>query len=93
MAYVWKASVTHGQVNFGYLIAGSVVSLIPCVALYVALQRYYVQGLAAGALKSWFRRRGREPGAPSSRRRYSGVAGAQAAVDTPVDAGHERGRV
>jgi multiple sugar transport system permease protein len=42
----------YGQVNFGYLIAGSVVSLLPCVILYVALQRYYVQGLAAGALKS-----------------------------------------
>jgi multiple sugar transport system permease protein len=43
---------SYGQVNFGYLIAGSVVSLLPCVILYVALQRYYVQGLAAGALKS-----------------------------------------
>jgi multiple sugar transport system permease protein len=43
---------TYGQVNFGYMIAGSVVSMIPCVALYLALQRYYVQGLAAGSLKS-----------------------------------------
>jgi multiple sugar transport system permease protein len=43
---------SYGQVNFGYLIAGSVVSLVPCVILYVALQRYYVQGLAAGSLKS-----------------------------------------
>ncbi|BDZ49734.1 ABC transporter permease [Frondihabitans sucicola] len=43
---------TYGQVNFGYLIAGSVISLIPCVALYLALQRYYVQGLAAGAVKN-----------------------------------------
>lgn len=42
----------YGAVNFGYLIAGSVVSLVPCVLLYVALQRYYVQGLAAGSLKS-----------------------------------------
>jgi multiple sugar transport system permease protein len=42
----------YGQVNFGYLIAGSVVSLLPCVILYVALQRYYVQGLAAGSIKS-----------------------------------------
>jgi multiple sugar transport system permease protein len=43
---------SYGQVQFGYLIAGSVVSMIPCVILYVALQRYYVQGLAAGSLKS-----------------------------------------
>jgi multiple sugar transport system permease protein len=43
---------SYGQVRFGYLIAGSVISLIPCVALYLALQRYYLQGLAAGAVKS-----------------------------------------
>jgi multiple sugar transport system permease protein len=42
----------YGAVNFGYLIAGSVVSMVPCVILYIALQRYYVQGLAAGSLKS-----------------------------------------
>jgi multiple sugar transport system permease protein len=43
---------SYGQVNFSYLIAGSVISLVPCVALYMALQRYYVQGLAAGAVKN-----------------------------------------
>jgi len=43
---------SYGQVNYGYLIAGSVISMVPCVALYVALQKYYVQGLAAGAVKS-----------------------------------------
>lgn len=43
---------SYGQTNFGYLVAGSVVSLIPCIALYLALQRYYVQGLASGALKN-----------------------------------------
>jgi multiple sugar transport system permease protein len=42
---------SYGQVDFGSLIAGSVISMIPCVALYIALQRYYVQGLAAGAVK------------------------------------------
>lgn len=42
----------YGAVNFGYLIAGSVVSMVPCVILYIALQRFYVQGLAAGSLKS-----------------------------------------
>jgi multiple sugar transport system permease protein len=28
-----------------------VISMISCVVLYVALQRYYVQGLASGAVK------------------------------------------
>jgi multiple sugar transport system permease protein len=43
---------SYGQVNFAYLVAGSVVSMVPCLVLYLALQRYYVQGLASGALKS-----------------------------------------
>jgi multiple sugar transport system permease protein len=44
-------SGTFGQVNFGYLIAGSVLAMIPCVILYVALQRYYVRGMMSGAVK------------------------------------------
>ncbi len=42
---------TYGAVNFGYLSAGVVIAMVPCVALYVALQRYYVRGLISGALK------------------------------------------
>jgi multiple sugar transport system permease protein len=42
---------TYGEVDFGQLVAGSVIAMIPCVVLYVALQRFYVQGLAAGAVK------------------------------------------
>lgn len=41
-----------GGVQFGYVIAGSVISAIPCIALFIALQRYYVQGLAAGSIKN-----------------------------------------
>ncbi len=41
----------YGTLDYGYLIAGAVISMIPCVVLYVALQRYYVQGLASGAVK------------------------------------------
>ena len=40
-----------GQLNYGYLLAGAVVSMIPCVVLFIALQRYYVRGLTSGALK------------------------------------------
>jgi len=42
---------TYGSVDFGYLVAGSVIAMVPCIALYVALQRYYVQGLTSGAVK------------------------------------------
>lgn len=42
---------TYGEVDFGRLVAGSVIAMIPCVILYVALQRFYVRGLAAGAVK------------------------------------------
>ncbi|MCI9888622.1 carbohydrate ABC transporter permease [Micrococcales bacterium 31B] len=40
-----------GQVNYGSLVAGAVVAMVPCIVLYVALQRYYVAGLTSGALK------------------------------------------
>lgn len=42
---------TFGAVNFGYLVAGAVLSMVPTVVLYIALQRYYVGGLTAGAVK------------------------------------------
>jgi multiple sugar transport system permease protein len=41
----------YGQVNFGLIAAGAVLAMIPCVILYAALQRYYVRGLASGAVK------------------------------------------
>lgn len=42
---------TYGEVDFGQLVAGAVIAMIPCVILYVSLQRFYVKGLAAGAVK------------------------------------------
>ena len=30
---------------------GAVIAMIPCVIIYVALQRYYVRGLVSGAVK------------------------------------------
>ena len=42
---------TYGAVNYGHLVAGAVISMVPVVILYVALQRYYVQGLMSGAVK------------------------------------------
>jgi multiple sugar transport system permease protein len=40
-----------GQVNFGWLEAGAVIAMIPCVVLYIALQRYYIRGLTSGVVK------------------------------------------
>lgn len=44
-------SGTFGELDYGLLVAGAVVAMVPCIILYVALQRFYVQGLAAGAVK------------------------------------------
>jgi multiple sugar transport system permease protein len=40
-----------GQVNFGYLEAGAVIAMLPCVLLYVGLQRFYIRGLMSGVVK------------------------------------------
>ncbi len=42
---------TYGQIDYGVLAAGAVVAMIPCVILYVTLQRFYVKGLTSGAVK------------------------------------------
>ncbi len=42
---------TYGAVNYGLLLAGSVIAMVPCIVVYVGLQRYYVRGLVSGALK------------------------------------------
>ncbi|MVA75263.1 ABC transporter permease subunit [Auraticoccus sp. F435] len=51
VALVNVQSGAYGEVNFGFLVAGAVVAMIPCIVLYVALQRFYVSGLASGAVK------------------------------------------
>jgi multiple sugar transport system permease protein len=46
--------VTSGQfgtVNWGALEAGVALTIIPCIVIYVLLQRYYVSGMLNGALK------------------------------------------
>ncbi len=44
-------SGNYGAVNYGLLLAGAVIAMIPSVVVYVSLQRYYVRGLVSGALK------------------------------------------
>jgi multiple sugar transport system permease protein len=43
---------TNGIVNYGLLEAGAVLTMIPCLVLYGFLQRQYVAGLVAGAVKA-----------------------------------------
>jgi len=42
----------YGEVNFGLIASGAVVAMIPCAILYIALQRFYVAGLASGSVKA-----------------------------------------
>jgi multiple sugar transport system permease protein len=44
-------SGSHGAIDHGALQAGTVVSAIPCLLLFLLLQRYYVRGFTSGALK------------------------------------------
>jgi len=41
----------YGTIDYGLLASGSVIAMIPCIVLFVTLQRYYVAGLSAGAVK------------------------------------------
>jgi multiple sugar transport system permease protein len=40
-----------GQISWGTLQAGVMVSMIPCVIIYAVLQRYYVAGMLSGGIK------------------------------------------
>ena len=40
-----------GSVNWGALQASVIVSILPCMIVYLLLQRYYISGLLSGAVK------------------------------------------
>jgi multiple sugar transport system permease protein len=40
-----------GSVDWGVLEAGVLVTMVPCVVIFLLLQRYYVKGLVAGSVK------------------------------------------
>jgi multiple sugar transport system permease protein len=42
---------SFGTTDWGMLQAGVTVAIIPCVVVYLLLQRYYVSGLLSGAIK------------------------------------------
>jgi multiple sugar transport system permease protein len=45
------SSGQFGSINWGSLQAGVALTIIPCIVIYVLLQRYYVSGMLSGALK------------------------------------------
>jgi multiple sugar transport system permease protein len=51
LALVNLRQQTMGAVDFGSTEAGVVVMAIPCLVLFLVLQRYYVQGFMSGAIK------------------------------------------
>jgi len=46
-----RTETSLGGTDWGMLQAGVTISIIPCVLVYLLLQRYYVSGLMSGALK------------------------------------------
>jgi multiple sugar transport system permease protein len=51
VAVVSMQERTFGAIDYGALEAGVMVMAVPCVALFLALQRHYVQGFTTGALR------------------------------------------
>ena len=51
----WRSSNLRGQVqgvvDYGATEAGVVVLALPCIVLFLLLQRHYVRGFMSGALK------------------------------------------
>ncbi len=45
------ASGQFGTINWGAIQSGVTVMMLPCLVLFLLLQRYYVRGLTAGAVK------------------------------------------
>jgi multiple sugar transport system permease protein len=46
-----RTETSLGGTDWGMLQAGVTISVVPCVLVYLLLQRYYVSGLMSGALK------------------------------------------
>jgi multiple sugar transport system permease protein len=46
-----RAETSLGGTDWGMLQAGITIAMIPCIAIYLLLQKYYVSGLLSGAVK------------------------------------------
>jgi multiple sugar transport system permease protein len=41
----------HGQIPWGYIMAASVIAVIPIIIIIALFQKYIMQGLTEGAIK------------------------------------------
>jgi multiple sugar transport system permease protein len=39
------------QMDYGVIMAGAVLASVPIIVLFIALQRFFIQGLTIGAVK------------------------------------------
>ena len=46
-----RTETSLGGTDWGMLQAGVTISIIPCIGVYLLLQKYYVSGLLSGAVK------------------------------------------
>ena len=46
-----RTTTSLGGTDWGMLQAGITISIVPCILVYLLLQRYYVSGLLSGAVK------------------------------------------
>jgi multiple sugar transport system permease protein len=46
-----RAETSLGGTDWGMLQAGITIAMIPCIGIYLLLQKYYVSGFTSGALK------------------------------------------
>jgi multiple sugar transport system permease protein len=52
---IYLTNLQHGMfgtVNWGALQSGVVITMLPCIVIFLLLQRYYINGLIAGAVKA-----------------------------------------
>jgi multiple sugar transport system permease protein len=46
-----RSETSLGGTDWGMLQAGITIAMIPCIGIYLLLQKYYVSGFTQGALK------------------------------------------
>jgi multiple sugar transport system permease protein len=51
MLAIGRTETSLGGTDWGMLQAGVTISIVPCIGVYLLLQRYYVSGLLTGAVK------------------------------------------
>jgi len=42
---------SHNRTDWGYVFAMTVLAMLPVIAIYLLLQKYFIAGLSSGAIK------------------------------------------